>query len=143
MSTTLFKKNQFFLLTSLLFAFTLTVSAQIQVSPTPAADRLRSMERRKDLLNDSLLNSVSFRNIGPSIMSGRVVDIDANPADPTEFYVAYATGGLWHTTNNGQSFTPIMDNLDVLFIGDIAVNWKSNPRLIWVGTGEVHPCSCI
>ena len=115
MSTTLFKKNQFFLLINLLFAVSLTVSAQVQVSPTPAADRLRSMEKRKDLLNDSLLNSVSFRNIGPSIMSGRVVDIDANPDDPTEFYVAYATGGLWHTTNNGQSFTPIMDNLDVLF----------------------------
>ena len=71
-------------------------------------------------------------------MSGRVVDIDANPEDPTEFYVAYATGGLWHTTNNGQSFTPIMDNLDLLFIGDIAVNWTSAPRTIWVGTGEVN-----
>jgi photosystem II stability/assembly factor-like uncharacterized protein len=69
-------------------------------------------------------------------MSGRVVDIEANPDDPTEFYVAYATGGLWHTTNNGQSFTPIMDSLDVLFIGDIAVNWKK--RMIWVGTGEVN-----
>ena len=102
MTKTLFKKIQFFLLMNLLFAVTLTVSAQVLVSPTPAVDRLKSMEQRKDLLNDSLLNSVSFRNIGPSIMSGRVVDIDANPDDPTEFYVAYATGGLWHTTNNGQ-----------------------------------------
>jgi hypothetical protein len=61
-----------------------------------------------------------------------------NPVDPTEFYIAYATGGLWHTTNNGQSFTPIFDSLDVLFIGDIAVNWNSSPRIIWVGTGEVN-----
>ena len=38
-------------------------------------------------------------------MSGRVVDLEVNPDDPTEFYVAYATGGLWHSTNNGQSFT--------------------------------------
>lgn len=30
-------------------------------------------------------------------MSGRVVDIEANPEDPTEFYVAYASGGLWYT----------------------------------------------
>ncbi len=112
--------------------------AQVMVTPTPAAARLQSMAQRKNLLNDSLLNSSSFRNIGPSIMSGRVVDIEANPEDPTEFYVAYATGGLWHTVNNGQSFTPIMDNLDILFLGDIAINWKSNPRMIWAGTGEAN-----
>ena len=75
-------------------------------------------------------------------MSGRVVDLDVNPDDPTEFYVAYATGGLWHTTNNGQSFFPLFDKEEVLFIGDIAVNWSSSKdssnRIIWVGTGEVN-----
>ena len=69
-------------------------------------------------------------------MSGRVVDIEVNPQDPTEFYVAYASGGLWHTKNNGQSFAPIFDSMDVLTIGDIAVNWQN--RHIWVGTGEVN-----
>lgn len=119
--------------------FVLTSLTSIaQVHPTKGEDRLRSLEQRKSLLGDSLLNSVAFRNIGPTIMSGRVVDLEVNPEDPTEFYVAYATGGLWHTVNNGQSFTPIMDSLAVLFIGDIAVNWKSQPRLIWVGTGEVN-----
>jgi photosystem II stability/assembly factor-like uncharacterized protein len=107
-----------------------------QVSPTPGTDRLKNGQQRKILEQRSSINEIKFRNIGPSIMSGRVVDIEANPDDPTEFYVAYATGGLWHTTNNGQSFTPIMDSLDVLFIGDIAVNWKK--RMIWVGTGEVN-----
>ena len=69
-------------------------------------------------------------------MSGRVVDVDANPEDPTEFYVAYASGGLWHTNNNGQSFTPVFDSEDVITIGDIAVNWSTHT--IWVGTGEVN-----
>ena len=109
-----------------------------QVNPTPASERMQGLNLRRKLESRSLLNEVQFHNIGPSIMSGRVVDIDANPEDPTEFYVAYATGGLWHTTNNGQSFTPIMDSLDMLFIGDIAVNWNSKPRIIWVGTGEVN-----
>ena len=116
----------------------LATSVFAQVPPTPAAERLKVTEQRKALESKSVLNEIKFRNIGPTIMSGRVVDIDANPEDPTEFYVAYATGGLWHTTNNGQSFTPIMDNLDLLFIGDIAVNWTSVPRTIWVGTGEVN-----
>ena len=123
-------------LAALLLANCLILTVALaQPAPTPAAERLKVTEQRKALKSRSLLNDIPFRNIGPSIMSGRVVDIDANPTDPTEFYVAYATGGLWHTKNNGQSFTPIMDNLEMLFIGDIAVNWKT--RAIWVGTGEV------
>ena len=109
-----------------------------QVTQTSGVDRLRSLGERKSLFGDSLLSKISFRSIGPSIMSGRVVDVEANPNDPTEFYVAYATGGLWHTINNGQSFTPIMDSLDILFLGDIAINWNSSPRMIWAGTGEAN-----
>lgn len=48
----------------------------------------------------SLVKNVPFTNIGPTIMSGRVVDFDVNPNNPNEFYVAYASGGLWYTNNN-------------------------------------------
>ena len=113
-----------------------TVFVQAQIKATPAQERLKTIEQRKQLLSRSTLNETGFRNIGPSIMSGRVVDIEVNPQDPTEFYVAYASGGLWHTKNNGQSFAPIFDSVDVLTIGDIAVNWQN--RHIWVGTGEVN-----
>ena len=122
---------------SLLISF-FSLPAWSQVAPTPGADRMRSLAQRQTLFGDSLLSTVSFRSIGPTIMSGRVVDVEANPNDPTEFYVAYATGGLWHTINNGQSFTPIMDSLDILFLGDIAINWNTNPRIIWAGTGEAN-----
>ncbi|ULQ57277.1 hypothetical protein KJS94_03565 [Flavihumibacter rivuli] len=107
-----------------------------QIKPTSAEERLKSLQNRVALEQNSLVNDIPFRNIGPTVMSGRVVDIDANPEDPTEFYVAYATGGLWHTVNNGQSFTPIFDNESIIGIGDIAVNWSN--RTIWVGTGEVN-----
>jgi photosystem II stability/assembly factor-like uncharacterized protein len=75
-----------------------------------------------------------LENIGPSIMSGRVVDLEVNPEDPTEFYVAYASGGLWHTTDNGTTFNPIFDNTPTQNIGDIAMHWES--RTLYVGTGE-------
>ncbi len=109
---------------------------QAQVAPTPGEARLASLEAKAKKAASSSLKDVAFRNIGPTVMSGRIDDIEVNPNDPTEFYVAYATGGLWHTTNNGQSFTPIFDNELVIGIGDIAVNWKT--RTIWVGTGEVN-----
>ena len=102
-----------------------TFFTNAQVKPTQASVRLKSFEQRAALEKKSVVNHVEFRSIGPSVMSGRVSDIDANPDDPTEFYAAYATGGLWHTVNNGQSFVPVFDSMDVITIGDIAVDWKS------------------
>ncbi len=126
---------RFIALTSL-WLLALAPNLPAQVKPTAGTDRIKTIAQRKMLDNKSMLKDLPFRNIGPSIQGGRVVDLDVNPDDPTEFYMAYATGGLWHTTNNGQSFTPIFDTEDIMTIGDIAVNWKT--RTIWVGTGEVN-----
>ncbi len=122
----------------LLFIFVcfFSIKSMAQPKATSATDRLQNETIRKQLQQKSVANHVAFRNIGPSVMSGRVVDIEVNEKDPTEFYVAYATGGLWHTTNNGQSFISIFDSADVIGIGDIAVNWQT--KTIWVGTGEVN-----
>lgn len=86
------------------------------------------------LTSTSLVEKLPLKNIGPSVMSGRVTDIAVNPEVPHEFYVAYASGGLWHTNNNGTSFTPVMDNSPTQNIGDIAVHWPTHT--IYVGTGE-------
>ena len=128
--------------TSLKFLFFLStlayqhISVFAQVAPTSAEERMKKVQQRKELEKRSVLNDISFRNIGPVTMSGRVSDVEANPDDPTEFYVAYASGGLWYTKNNGLSFKPIFDSTDILTLGDIAVNWKT--KTIWVGTGEVN-----
>lgn len=82
----------------------------------------------------SLLQHLPLRNIGPSVMSGRVVDIAVNPDDATEFYVGYASGGLWYTNNNGTTFRPVMDATPTQNVGAVAVHWPSNT--LWVGTGE-------
>lgn len=119
-----------------LFLFFWIGILQAQIKPTTANERSKNEQIKKQLTQNSLANHVPLKNIGPSVMSGRVVDIEVNEKDPTEFYVAFATGGLWHTTNNGQSFTPIFDSCVFLSIGDIAVNWQT--RTIWVGTGEVN-----
>ena len=111
------------------------VSMESPVAPTPANERLGSIEQRQQLIDQSLVKNLPFENVGPTVMSGRVVDIDVNPADPTHFYVAYASGGLWRTTNNGRSFEPLFDREAVMTLGDIAVDWDDG-EAIWVGTGE-------
>lgn len=112
----------------------ITFYLKSQPLPTPAPERIKAFEQRKALENKSLFKNIKFESIGPAVMSGRVVDLDVNPENPSVFYVAYASGGLWKTTNNGQSFTPVFDQQAVLTIGDIAVDWKN--QRIWVGTGE-------
>src|SRR5207248_476052 len=123
----------------LLFVIAVFVSAYViaqDIKPTPADERLKGIAKRKELEEKSLLKNVKFRNVGPTIMSGRAVDVEVNTDDPTQFYVAYASGGLWYTNNNGQSFTPVFDKEDVITIGDVAVDWKQHS--IWVGTGEAN-----
>ena len=112
------------------------VVAPASTEATSAADRMAGYQQRQKLDAVSLVNNVKFRAVGPTNMSGRVVDLDVNDANPTHFIVAYASGGLWKTENNGMSFTPLFDNESTMTIGDIAVDWKTNGQTIWVGTGE-------
>ena len=118
-------------------SLTLSISALLafsQPKATPAELISKALLQKQEMAQNSLVKNVPFKNIGPSVMSGRVVDIAVNPEMPSEFYVGYASGGVWHTTNNGTTFTSIFDNAETQNIGDIAVDWKT--RTIWVGTGE-------
>ncbi len=119
----------------------LSLQAQKNQSKNASNDRLSGFKQRQNLEQNSLFAQVKFRSVGPTIMSGRVVDIDVNPFDATDFYVAYASGGLWHSDNNGISFNPVFDHQEAMTIGDIAIDWsawtpQNKKTTIWVGTGE-------
>ena len=116
-----------------LFLF-ITIGLSAQQSATDSEVVTKALQEKEALTKTSIIKNLSFTNIGPTVMSGRVADIAVNPEDPTEFYVGYASGGLWYTNNNGASFTPLLDNSPTQNVGDIAVDW--NNRTIWVGTGE-------
>jgi photosystem II stability/assembly factor-like uncharacterized protein len=105
-----------------------------QQSATSAQTIAEAFSLKKQMEANSLVKNIAFENIGPTVMSGRVVDVDVNPGDPTEFYVGYASGGLWYTNNNGTSFLPVLDSSETQNVGQIAVDWNSG--VIWVGTGE-------
>lgn len=131
-NTTLYKMNisKFFHLS--FFVASLLVYAQ---QPATSAKVIKeALEQKQAMVKESIVKNAPFKNNGPTIMSGRVVDLDVNPEQPSEFYVGYASGGVWHTTNNGTTFTPILDNTNTQNVGDIAVHWPT--RTIYVGTGE-------
>ncbi len=118
----------------LLIGFFTVANLIAQTPATPADEVLKALDNKASLAKNALVQNVPFQNIGPNIMSGRVVDLEVNPDKPSEFYVAYASGGLWFTNNNGTTFESVFDHASTQNIGDIAVDWKN--EIIWVGTGE-------
>ncbi|MEZ4912053.1 MAG: glycosyl hydrolase [Saprospiraceae bacterium] len=80
------------------------------------------------------LHNFSATCIGPTVHSGRVTDIDVNPNNTTEFFISYASGGLWYTNNNGITFEPRFQSEKVITIGDFDVDWDRG--VIILGSGE-------
>ena len=98
-------------------------------------DKQSSWEQHQSLQQNSVFKGLQWRDVGPIVQGGRIVDIEVAPDQPYTFYAAYASGGLWKTTNNGVTFDPLFDDMPTMIMGDIAID-PSNPQTIWVGTGE-------
>ncbi|WNC73679.1 FlgD immunoglobulin-like domain containing protein [Thalassotalea psychrophila] len=97
---------------------------------------LHAAEKDQDgLMNDKLFASMKLRNIGPAYMSGRIADIEVDSENPSTWYVAVGSGGVWKTDNGGITFKPIFDSEAVYSTGDVTID-PSNSNIIWVGTGE-------
>jgi photosystem II stability/assembly factor-like uncharacterized protein len=81
------------------------------------------------------LQGLRPREIGPAVVSGRIVDLAVVEKDTRVFYVASSTGGVWKTTDNGVRFEPVFFDEGVHSVGDIVVHQKDT-AVVWVGTGE-------
>ena len=66
-------------------------------------------------------NGLKMRSIGPAVMGGRIADIAVSEQDPSNWYVAVGSGGLWKTSNNGISWKPVFDSQTSYSIGSVAI----------------------
>lgn len=100
--------------------------------------RFNAFEARKSLIAESPFSSIPFINVGPIAQGGRVMALAMDERRPTTWMVAYATGGVWITDNDGQSWKPLFDKEATFSVGALAVTWDEPgvPKTIWVGTGE-------
>ncbi|MBM3297763.1 MAG: glycosyl hydrolase, partial [Candidatus Aminicenantes bacterium] len=89
----------------------------------------------KDPLDPSVFSGLKWRNIGPAFCSGRIADFAVNPANPSEYYTAVASGHIWKTVNSGTTFEPVFDSYGAYAIGCLALD-PNNPHVVWAGTGE-------
>ncbi|WP_047244858.1 WD40/YVTN/BNR-like repeat-containing protein [Maribacter thermophilus] len=81
------------------------------------------------------VKGLKLRSIGPALMGGRISDIAVSAANPSTWYVAVGSGGLWKTENSGISWKPVFDDQPSYSIGTVTID-PNNPQVVWVGTGE-------
>lgn len=92
----------------------------------------------------------AWQNIGPAPMknskmgqqavdvSGRVTALAVDPQNSSVVYLGAAQGGVWKTTDGGNSWTPLTDNQPSLAVGAITID-PNDHNTIYVGTGEPTP----
>src|SRR5438477_328711 len=85
--------------------------------------------------SDPALRALHWRLVGP-FRGGRAVAVAGDPARPLVFYFGAVDGGVWKTTNGGETWSNVTDGRsDIASVGAIAVA-PSDPNVIYVGAGE-------
>jgi len=95
-------------------------------------------DKKEDkLYSSSTYSGLQFRSVGPAFASGRIADIEVNPHNTKEMYVAVASGNVWKTSNAGITWQPIFENYGSYSTSDVAIDPR-NTNIVWVGTGEYN-----
>ena len=89
----------------------LLACVSIVVAATPTAAQTVSPAYFADL---------HWRSIGPP-RSGYISAPAGVPGDPTTYYAGMPAGGVWKTTNAGNTWKPIFDSVRVQSVGAVAV----------------------
>src|SRR5206468_7482220 len=76
--------------------------------------------------------------IGPRNVNGRVKALAVHPTDPDTVYAGAASGGVWKSTDGGQSWRPLWDEQDTMACGAIAIA-PAAANTVYVATGEWTP----
>ena len=98
---------------------------------------VKAVAKRKELLSGARMFDKEWNFVGPTNIGGRITDLEMWPDDTQNILAGSASGGIFHSPDQGQSWIPIFDDQPSLAIGDIDIS-ESNSDHIYVGTGEAN-----
>jgi photosystem II stability/assembly factor-like uncharacterized protein len=102
--------------------FTTPLTSHSRAQPTAAVD-------------PSLYSGMRWRSLGP-LRGGRSIAVAGSAARSNEYYFGAVGGGVWKTTDFGNTWTPVGDTaFRTSSVGAMAVA-PSNPDVVYVGMGE-------
>src|SRR5450756_1317813 len=99
-----------------------------------AAPRKDSAPPAGTVPDASILKSMQWREVGP-FRGGRADAVEGIAGDPNTYYFGATGGGVWKTTDAGQTWKNVSDGFFGGTIGAIAVA-PSDPAIVYAGTGE-------
>jgi photosystem II stability/assembly factor-like uncharacterized protein len=104
---------------------------------TPAANPdplLATYDAHLAMARSSPFRKLTWSFLGPTNISGRALDVAvADRGSRRRIYVAYHTGGLWKTDDNGTTWQPVPTGAASPYMYAVAVA-PSNPDIVWAGT---------
>ena len=121
-------------------ASALLVTAVVMTSGIVASPRLWAEQATQALQVDpAVLGGMQYRHLSVFSRGGRSTAVVGVPSNPTLFYAGYTGGGVWQTTNSGETWTNLSDGFfEAGSVGAIDVS-LSNPSVLYVGTGSACP----
>ena len=84
--------------------------------------------------SSKLFSDMRWREIGP-MRAGRTRALAGVPTEPWTFYLGAVGGGVFKTTDSGETWQSLWDAEPTGSIGTIAVA-ASDPNIVYVGSGE-------
>ena len=101
---------------------------------------LQAIKQTRIFKKSSKLWDYTWEFAGPTNIGGRITDIEGHPNSPETIYLGAATGGVWKSTDDGASWEYIFEDIDLISIGDIAID-PNDENIIYAGTGEANSSS--
>lgn len=115
-----------------------TISRAYPYRDIPFATYKAALDRAEAVYRASAsLETFTCTPVGPYNVGGRVTALAAHPNYPGLIYAGAALGGVFKTTDGGNSWAAISDSVPSLSVGDIAID-PGNPQILYFGTGEAN-----
>src|SRR5689334_15236254 len=101
-------------------AFAQTKPAEQPAAPTPKPTATASPTPTPT--PGPAYSRMNWRAVGPAASGGRIAAVAGSATDANLYYVGTAGGGVWKTSNGGQSWNPVFEDQKVSAIGAVAID---------------------